>query len=101
MSKNILVGVLLVNEAVLQVPWHDPQVDCPVAAVEAEEEEGEEVSCSTVQVQLEQVQICLYPVLTGGPGPAPLHPLPALPGDQLRHLGVFLTILHLEQVSSA
>ena len=59
MSKNILVGVLLVHEAVLQVPGHDPQVDCPVAAVEAEEEEGEEVSCSTVQVQLEQVQICL------------------------------------------
>ena len=44
---------------VLLVPGHDHQVDCPVAAVEEEEQEGEKVGGPTVKVQFEQVQVGL------------------------------------------
>ena len=37
----------------------DDKVHSPVTEVEAKEEEGEEISCSAVQVHLEQTQVCL------------------------------------------
>ena len=44
---------------VLLVPGHDHQVNCPVAAVEEEEQEGKQIAGATVKIQFEQVQVGL------------------------------------------